>query len=131
MRQDNTRKEYTTHCLFGGARKQEVTSKGVKDRKPMLFSAQENGGDVIRSTRGLRGLNQLAALRLQVAIASQSLRDDAVIHHAVQPVAAKQNLRSRLRLQRIRMHSKFGTHSDGHGQHVTHGMRTQAALVDS
>src|ERR1035438_356502 len=100
MRQDNTGKEYTTHCLFGGARKQEVTSKGVKDRKPMLFSAQENRGDVIRSARGLRRLNQLAALRLQAAVAGQSFRDDAVIHHTVQPVATKQNLRPSLRLDR-------------------------------
>jgi hypothetical protein len=37
MRQRDTDDEYTTHWLFGGAANQEVTSKGVKDSKPIDY----------------------------------------------------------------------------------------------
>ena len=57
--------------MFGGSVNQEVTSKAVKDRKPLLFSAQEHRGDIVGPASSSRGLNQLAALRLQAAVAGQ------------------------------------------------------------
>src|ERR1017187_10075686 len=97
------------------------------------FSHQHDG-HVVRPPRLLGRLDQILAAFLQRSATAPAVQD--LFHlrgfqHAVQSVAANQYQIARRQGHAVVVDGQRGAGADGHGEHVPHGVMTQAFLVES
>src|ERR1035441_8294589 len=94
------------------------------------FSHQYDG-PVVRTARLLGGLDQVLATFLEpTAPAIQDLFHLRRFQHAVQSVAANQHQIARRQGHAVVVDGQRGAGADGHGEHMPHGVMTQAFLVE-
>ncbi len=96
-----------------------------------LTRLQQDRSDIIRAAELARQRHQLLALGFERTVPRQNLADAFVGSHAMQPIAAQQNLRAGRRAHAIVVHPQLPGDANRHGQHVAHGMNLQRFLVQS